>query len=160
MFASWLVMVTFLHHTELQVPWYSDDKWDNVRGEFQNFFIFTSRKRSLGQGNVFTSMCHSVHRGGGRPGGLGRLPRSRSPRSRPPRQTLPGCRPPGIHQQAGGTHPTGMHSCCTQFQSRQTQRLYSSDAPEPVIETLLLLYLTVYMIYFLTNFSTGYVICL
>ena len=29
-------MVTFLHHTELQVPWYSDDKWDNVRGEFRN----------------------------------------------------------------------------------------------------------------------------
>ena len=27
--------------------------------------IFTARKRSLGQGNVFTRMCHSVHGGGG-----------------------------------------------------------------------------------------------
>ena len=27
--------------------------------------IFTARKRSLGQGNVFTRMCHSVHRGKG-----------------------------------------------------------------------------------------------
>ena len=26
--------------------------------------IFTARKRSLGQGNVFTPVCHSVHRGG------------------------------------------------------------------------------------------------
>lgn len=32
-FASWLVLVTFLHHTDVQVPWYSDDKWDNVRGK-------------------------------------------------------------------------------------------------------------------------------
>ena len=27
--------------------------------------IFTARKRSLGQGNVFTPVCHSVYRGGG-----------------------------------------------------------------------------------------------
>ena len=25
--------------------------------------IFTTRKRSLGQGNIFTPVCHSVHRG-------------------------------------------------------------------------------------------------
>ena len=30
-----------------------------------NSFIFTARKRSLGQGNIFTPVCHSVHRGGG-----------------------------------------------------------------------------------------------
>ena len=30
--------------------------------------IFTARKRSLGQGNVFTPVCHSAHGGGG--GGL------------------------------------------------------------------------------------------
>ena len=28
------------------------------------FFIFTACKRSLGQGNIFTPACHSVHRGG------------------------------------------------------------------------------------------------
>ena len=27
--------------------------------------IFTTRKRSLGQGNIFAPVCHSVHRGGG-----------------------------------------------------------------------------------------------
>ena len=27
-------------------------------------FIITARKRSLGQGNIFTPVCHSVHRGG------------------------------------------------------------------------------------------------
>ena len=26
--------------------------------------IFTARKRSLGQGKIFTPVCHSVHRGG------------------------------------------------------------------------------------------------
>ena len=30
-----------------------------------NNVIFTARKRSLGQGNIFTPVCHSVHRGGG-----------------------------------------------------------------------------------------------
>ena len=28
------------------------------------YFIFTARKRSLGQGNIFTPVCHSVHGGG------------------------------------------------------------------------------------------------
>ena len=27
--------------------------------------VITARKRSLGQGNIFTPVCHSVHRGGG-----------------------------------------------------------------------------------------------
>ena len=26
--------------------------------------LVTARKRSLGQGNIFTPVCHSVHRGG------------------------------------------------------------------------------------------------
>lgn len=32
-FASWLVIVTFLHHNEVETPWYSDRKWDYVRGQ-------------------------------------------------------------------------------------------------------------------------------
>ena len=32
--------------------------------------IITAPKRSLGQGNVFTSVCHSVHRGSASRGGL------------------------------------------------------------------------------------------
>ena len=30
----------------------------------QPYGVFTARKRSLGQGNIFTPVCHSVHRGG------------------------------------------------------------------------------------------------
>ena len=29
------------------------------------FYVITARKRSLGQGNIFTPVCHSVHGGGG-----------------------------------------------------------------------------------------------
>ena len=29
----------------------------------QEYFLVTAHKRSLGQGNVFTPVCHSVHRG-------------------------------------------------------------------------------------------------
>ena len=66
--------------------------------------FFTARKRSLGQGNVFTPVCHSVHggRAGLHPGGrvsafwgvgvgVGHTPLM------------------GYGQRAGGTHPTGMH---------------------------------------------------
>ena len=31
----------------------------------QHPVVFTARKRSLGQGNIFTPVCHSVHGGGG-----------------------------------------------------------------------------------------------
>ena len=34
-------------------------------------FIITARKRSFGQGNIFTPLCHSVHGGGGRVPGPG-----------------------------------------------------------------------------------------
>ena len=62
--------------------------------------IFTVRKRSLGQGNVFTSICHSVHEGGGSAsGGEGWADPP------PPSDTT------GYGQRAGGTHPIGMHSC-------------------------------------------------
>ena len=103
-------------------------------------FVIT-RKRSLGQGNIFTPVCHSVHRGeylGRNPPGQVHPPAGTTPRQvhppgpgTPPRPgTPPGQVPPGpgytppdqvhppgaVHagrygQQAGGTHPTGMHSC-------------------------------------------------
>ena len=50
--------------------------------------IFTARKRSLGQCNIFTSICHSVHGGGGLPH---RDPLNRdAPGQRPPQtETIP-----------------------------------------------------------------------
>ena len=86
------------------------------------------------QGNVFTPVCHSVHRGRGCLADTPQAdipPRQTPPRAdtpilgRPPEQTpLPGRHPspPGRHPclpetatAADGTHPTGMHSCNMQF---------------------------------------------
>ena len=54
--------------------------------------LFTARKRSLGQDNIFTAVC--VSKGGG---GL-------------PDRDPPGQRPPYAYGKGmGGTHPTGMH---------------------------------------------------
>ena len=62
-------------------------------------FIFTVRKRSLGQGNVFTSVCHSVHRRGVCiQGGW----------ADPPSDTTG-------YVLVGGTHPTRIHSCLLEF---------------------------------------------
>ena len=67
------------------------------RGDVERF-LFTARKRSLGQGNMFTGVCLST---GGMHG-----PGVHGPGvcvwRRPPPPTATG---------AGGTHPTGMHSC-------------------------------------------------
>ena len=108
-----------------------------------NLTIVTARKRNLGQGNIFTPVCHSVHRGGGSPnfrgegfshfsGGSSNF-LGGSPIFREGLQFFEG----GFSnfsggvsnfsggvsnfffqnffwaygQRAGGTHPTGMHSC-------------------------------------------------
>ena len=98
---------------------------------------FLPAATKLGQGNVFTGVCDSIHRGGvclracwdashplprtrdpspfpgpGRPlpPGPGRPPQDQAdpPRTR---QTPPGKQTPVYGQWAAGTHPTGMHSC-------------------------------------------------
>ena len=61
--------------------------------------LITARKRSLGQGNVFTPVCHSVHRGGVSQNTMGW---GQIPLGRPPPETA---------IEADGTHLTGMHSC-------------------------------------------------
>ena len=107
--------------------------------------IITARKRSLGQGYIFTGVCHSVNRGGaplplcqGDQTHHGDSPSRPTPRgeiegdqvqahnqggnsggSDPgphPRGKFRGIRtrhppPPKRTTAAGGTHPTGMHSC-------------------------------------------------
>ena len=57
--------------------------------------IFIARKRSFGQGNMFTGVCLSTGGGGAWSRGV------------------PGGDPPPTATAAGGTHPTGMHSCLT-----------------------------------------------
>ena len=78
--------------------------------------IFTARKRSLGQGNIFIGVCQEFCSQGGLPGR--RTPRQGDPRARrppparrPPQQgdPTPEGAPPRMATAAGGTHPTGMH---------------------------------------------------
>ena len=88
--------------------------------------IIIARKRNLVQGNVFTLVCHSVHRGRWvYPTPLDRPP-SPLDAGHPPPDADPlfpldadpplGCRSPldadpPYGQQAGGTLPTGMYTC-------------------------------------------------
>ena len=83
----------------------------------------------LGQGNVFTGVCDSVHGGGVSASVHAGMPppppRADTPRADtlqeqtpPPREqtppgadTPPGKQTPAYGQRAAGTHPTGMHSC-------------------------------------------------
>ena len=68
--------------------------------------VITARKRSLGQGNIFTGVCDSFclqGEGGCLPLGPG------GGHTHPQTQTPPRAHPHG--QQTGGTHPTGMLSC-------------------------------------------------
>ena len=60
----------------------------------------TARKRSFGRGNIFTSVCKEFC--------------SQGVCLAPPGGGVGGGRvetPPGTATAAGGTHPTGMHSC-------------------------------------------------
>ena len=89
--------------------------------------VFTARKRSLEQGNIFTSVCQEFcSRGGAWSGGVwsgGCLVRGRVPSPGglvwgvPGRggvwSGVPGGDPPPATA-AGGTYPTGMHSCLIQ----------------------------------------------
>ena len=92
------------------------------------YLIFAACKRSLGQDNIFTSICHSVHdwdlpNPPPPPPADVDPPLNADPHDAelppPPMQNTPDADPPpqdtwyttGYGQQAGGTHPTGMLSC-------------------------------------------------
>ena len=47
--------LVYEHHILIYTGRSTFSKWDEKRA------VFTARKRSLGKGNVFTRMCHSVH---------------------------------------------------------------------------------------------------
>ena len=83
--------------------------------------LITAHKRILGQGNVFTPVCHSAHRRDLPHYMLGYIPLppfgqkppirtdNRRPRQTPPLDNT------RCGQQAGGTHPTGMYTCFMDF---------------------------------------------
>ena len=89
--------------------------------------FFTARKRSLGQGNAFTTVCLFTW-GGGLPNPPMQTPMDADPSDadtpgmKTPQDVVPsGMQTPGMQnpprphprsgQLAGGTHPTGMHTC-------------------------------------------------
>ena len=96
--------------------------------------MITARKRGLGQGNVFTPVCHSVHKEGGigflacitshmTRGAASRWSASRGSASGGGytwggADPLPSWDTMGYGQQVGGMHPTGMQSCRFMFRMR------------------------------------------
>ena len=93
---------------------------------FPLIFLVTARKRSLGQGNIFAPVCHSVHRGGvclsacwdttpleqtppwsRHPPQEQTPPGSRPPRADPPGADTPRSKQPREQTPPGSRHPPG-----------------------------------------------------
>ena len=86
--------------------------------------IITARKRSLGQGNIFTPVCHSVHRGWGLPQCmLGYHPLTLGPGT-PWDQAPPGPGPPG--DPPGSRHPLLPQEQSRHWEIRSMSRRYAS----------------------------------
>lgn len=56
-FASWLVVTTFLHHQDEGVPWYADSQWDFVRGQLSS----VDRHYGWAHGLVHNIGTHQIH---------------------------------------------------------------------------------------------------
>ena len=70
-----------------------------------DLYLYLPPATELGQGNVFTGICDSVHRG---------VPASVHAGIPPPPEQSTRTEYAGRYgQRAGGTHPTGMQSCLT-----------------------------------------------
>ena len=91
--------------------------------------IFTARKRSLGQGNVFAPHQVDTPTRGRPPSG--RRPRADTPPGRHPpwADTSPLLDTTGYGQQAGSTHPTGIHTCYLNVVENLKQKNHLSKKP-------------------------------
>ena len=155
-------------HAGIHIPLQSAC-WDTVNKRpiriLLECILVTARKQSLRKGNIFTGVCHSVHRRGGwwcvchHASPQADTPRLHTPQTTYPLDYVPpwtmyppGLRTPRLHTSrlhtpqdyvppqnmyppwttyppgamypppvdglcAGGTHPTGMHSCSVKFSS-------------------------------------------
>ncbi|XP_046559475.1 delta(12) fatty acid desaturase FAD2-like [Haliotis rubra] len=56
-FATLIVMITFLHHTEDEIPWYSDHLWSNVRGQLSS----VDRHYGLIHDAIHNIGTHQIH---------------------------------------------------------------------------------------------------
>jgi omega-3 fatty acid desaturase (delta-15 desaturase) len=64
-FACYMVIITMLHHTEIDVPWYADSEWNNVKGQLstvdRNYGHVHSVIHSIGTHQIhhlFTKVPH------------------------------------------------------------------------------------------------------
>jgi omega-3 fatty acid desaturase (delta-15 desaturase) len=64
-FACYMVIITMLHHTEIDVPWYADSEWNNVKGQLstvdRNYGPVHSVIHSIGTHQIhhlFTKVPH------------------------------------------------------------------------------------------------------
>lgn len=56
-FASYIVIITMLHHTEIDVPWYADSEWNNVRGQLSTVDRHYGHVHSI----IHTIGTHQIH---------------------------------------------------------------------------------------------------
>eukprot|EP01094_Clydonella_sp_ATCC50884_P007035 TRINITY_DN1621_c0_g2_i1.p1 TRINITY_DN1621_c0_g2~~TRINITY_DN1621_c0_g2_i1.p1 ORF type:complete len:375 (+),score=160.96 TRINITY_DN1621_c0_g2_i1:38-1162(+) len=57
-FATWLVVTTFLHHNDEEAPWYNDDEWSYVKGNLSS----VDRSYGVGIDNLIHNIgTHQVH---------------------------------------------------------------------------------------------------
>ena len=95
----------FYLHSSYMVPTFQDLQNSLTFPVLFPFFQYFYRPQTkLREGNVFTPVCHSVHGWGGWDG----VSDSASRGWIPPWADTP---PVEMTIEAGGTHPTGMHSC-------------------------------------------------
>ncbi|KAK7090820.1 sn-1 acyl-lipid omega-3 desaturase (ferredoxin)-like [Littorina saxatilis] len=56
-FASYMVIITFLHHTEEEIPWYDDSLWNYVRGQLSS----VDRNYGWCHGIIHNIGTHQIH---------------------------------------------------------------------------------------------------
>ncbi|CAF0862352.1 unnamed protein product [Adineta ricciae] len=56
-FASYMVIITMLHHTEIDVPWYADSEWNNVKGQLST----VDRHYGYAHSIIHSIGTHQIH---------------------------------------------------------------------------------------------------
>lgn len=56
-FATYMVVITFLHHTDVNVPWFSDDTWSFVKGQLSSI----DRHYGFVHGWIHNIGTHQIH---------------------------------------------------------------------------------------------------
>ncbi|CAF4046975.1 unnamed protein product [Rotaria sp. Silwood2] len=56
-FACYMVIITMLHHTEIDVPWYADSEWNNVKGQLSTI----DRDYGYAHSVIHSIGTHQIH---------------------------------------------------------------------------------------------------